>query len=332
MPNHPPTDGPADGSWRHQLGSPSFPAEPDRYHLYVGLFCPFAHRVIVTRELKGLQKFLPMSIVKAYPKEDGGWRFPENDTEYPGSTIDHLFHSKFLHEVYFKCDSEYKGKYSVPVLWDKKTNQIVNNESEDIMRMLNTAFNDYLPKDGPQRDLNFYPSELKSKIDEINSWMMPGLNTGVYKAGFAATQEDYDKNCCVVFDALDRLESMLSSNSRLFIASLTQPTEIDIKLYTTLVRFDTIYQQHFKLMILSIRHGYPNLNRWLKHFYWKLPGVRETTNFKHIKENYSKSHVDINPKGITPLGPDPEVEPWTEEDEEWKRRVEDKILPKTKDS
>ena len=263
-----------------------------------------------------------MSIVKAYPKEDGGWRFPTTDDEYPGSTIDHLFHSKFLHEVYLKSNSEYKGKYSVPVLWDKKTNQIVNNESEDIMRMLNTAFSDHLPKHDPRRKLNFYPPELKHQIDEINSWMSPDLNTGVYKAGFAPTQEAYDSAAVVVFETLDRLEKILKEQNSIFIIpGIPHPTEVDIKLYTTLVRFDTIYQQHFKLMLKSIRHNYPSLNRWLKNFYWNVPGVKATTNFKHIKENYSKSHLDINPKSITPLGPEPEVEPWTEEDERWKRGV-----------
>ncbi|KAK4690157.1 glutathionyl-hydroquinone reductase, partial [Lecanoromycetidae sp. Uapishka_2] len=315
--NHPPTD----GSWRHQLGSPEFPAEPDRYHLYVGLFCPFAHRAIITRELKGLQRFLSMDVVKAYPKDDGGWRFPATNDEYPGATVDSLFGSKFLHEIYFKSDKAYKGKYSVPVLWDKKTNQIVNNESEDIMRMLNTAFNDLLAKDDPKRQLNYYPPELKDEIDQINSWMMPNLNAGVYKAGFASNQEDYEKNAKIVFDTLNRLEAMVKESNTLFLLGNTHPTEIDIKLYTTLVRFDTIYQQHFKLMLRSIRHGYPHLNRWLKHFYWKVDGVKETTNFKHIKENYSKSHGDINPKAITPLGPEPEVEHWTDEDERWRKSV-----------
>ena len=288
----------------------------------VGLFCPFAHRVIITRELKGLQPFLPMSIVKPYPKEDGGWRFPTMDDEYPGSTIDHLFHFQFLHEVYFKSNSQYKGKYSVPVLWDKKTNQIVNNESEDIMRMLNTVYSDHLPKDDPRQKLNFYPPELKHQIDGINSWMSPGLNTGVYKAGFAPTQEAYDSAAVVVFETLDRLEKILKEQNSIFIIPGTlHPTEVDIKLYTTLVRFDIIYQQHFKLMLKSIRHNYPSLNRWLKNFYWNVPGVEATTNFNHIKENYSKSHLDINPKSITPLGPEPEVEPWTDEDERWKRGV-----------
>ncbi|KAI4129595.1 MAG: hypothetical protein LQ338_002169 [Usnochroma carphineum] len=316
MPNHPPTE---DGSWRHQLRSSKFPVEADRYHVYVGLFCPFAQRVLVTRELKGLAQYLPLSIVKPYPKEGGGWRFPSTEDEYPGSTVDHLFHSKFLHEVYLKSDPGYKGKYSVPVLWDKKTNQIVNNESEDIMRMLNTAFNDLLPPNATaQRELNFYPEELRPQIDDINSWMMPDLNAGVYKAGFANDQQTYETNCRIVFDSLDRFEAHLSENPHnIFI--LGPMTEIDIKLYTTLVRFDTIYQQHFKLMIGSIRHNYPHLHRWLKHLYWKVPGVRETTDFKHIKENYSKSHADINPKAITPLGPDPDVEAWTEEDEVWRK-------------
>ena len=317
MPNHPPTD----GSWRHTIPSSTFPASPGRYHLYVGLFCPFAHRVLVTRALKGLQSVLPVSIVKAYPKGDEGWRFPTNDQEYPGSTVDHLFHSKFLSEVYFRSDTNYEGKYSVPVLWDKETNQIVNNESEDIMRMLNHAFDDFLPKDDPKRKLDFYPDERRDEINEVNGWMMPNLNSGVYKAGFASTQEDYEKNCRLVFKTLDRLENMLAQDERLYVLGTREPTEIDIKLYTTAVRFDTIYQQHFKLMIRSIRHGYPRLNRWLKNFYWNVPGIKDTTNFKHIKENYSKSHIDINPKSITPLGPKPEVEPWTDDDERWKARV-----------
>ncbi|KAI4252306.1 MAG: hypothetical protein L6R42_008014, partial [Xanthoria sp. 1 TBL-2021] len=232
MPDHPPTK---DGSWRHQLGSPDFPPEPDRYHLYVGLFCPFAHRVLLTRELKGLQQFLPMSIVKPYPKEGGGWRFPSTDEEYPGSTVDHLFHSRFLHDLYFRSDSKYEGKYSVPLLWDKKTNQIVNNESEDIMRMLNTVFNDFLPaNETARRELDFYPLDLRPQINEISSWMMPNLNSGVYRAGFATTQESYEENCRIVFSTLDRLESHLSNQPRNIYVLGSHITEIDLKLYTTL--------------------------------------------------------------------------------------------------
>lgn len=185
--------------------------------------------------------------------------------------------------------------------------------------MLNTAFNEYLPQGPPQQILNTYPQEMKEEMDEINSWMMPNLNSGVYKAGFSSTQEGYAENCRIVFETLDRLEQRLALSKTIFILGNVQPTEVDIKLYTTLIRFDTIYRQHIKLMIRSIRHGYPLLNRWLKNLYWNIPGFQETTNFMHIKENYSKSHVDINPKSITPSGPEPEIESWTADDEEWKR-------------
>lgn len=260
-----------------------------------------------------------MDIVKPYPKDGGGWRFPSHPSEYPDSTPDSLFGSKFLHEVYFRCDEGYEGKYSVPVLWDKITGRIVNNESEDIMRMLNTGFNAYLPEGSGEREMDFYPEDLQEKVNRVNSWMMPNLNFGVYKAGFALDQESYDEACRVVFETLDRLEGMLASHDQLFVLATKAPTEIDLKLYTTLIRFDAIYQQHFKLMIRSIRHGYPCLHRWLKHMYWKIEGVKETTNFKHIKENYSKSHASINPKAITPLGPEPDMEAWTKEDEAWRR-------------
>lgn len=155
--------------------------------------------------------------------------------------------------------------------------------------------------------------------------MMPDLNSGVYKAGFADTQEDYEKNCIIVFKTLDRLENMLAEHKEPYALPGPNMTEIDIKLYTTLVRFDAVYQQHFKLMLRSIRHGYPRLNRWLKNMYWNVPGVKETTDFKHIKENYTKSHKGINPLGITPLGPEPDVEHWTDEDEKWKTATEEKL-------
>ena len=319
MPNHPPTD----GSWRHQLGSDRFPVAPNRYHLYIGLFCPFAHRALIARELKGLQQFLPISVVAPYPKEPNGWRFPSSDHEYLGATVDHLYGSKFLREIYFKSDANYTGKYSVPVLWDKETQQIVNNESEDIMRMLCTCFNPLVPSDGKQaverKQSNFYPEHLRLQIDNIGSWMGPGLNSGVYRAGFAETQDEYEKGCRMVFSTLDRLESMLVDSNTILMLDNKILTTVDIKLYTTLIRFDAIYQQHFKLMIRSVRHGYPCLHRWMKNLYWNVPGIKETTNFRHIKENYTKSHAGINPKAITPLGPDPEVEKWTEEDERWKR-------------
>ncbi|MCJ1475437.1 hypothetical protein MMC13_004099 [Lambiella insularis] len=312
---------PQSGSWRHVLGSTDFPAEPDRYHLYTGLFCPFASRVLITRQLKNLQDFLPISIVRPYPKEGGGWRFPQTDAEYPGSTVDHLFHSGFLHDVYFKSPPHYRayeGKYSVPVLWDKQTNQIVNNESIDLMRCLNHAFDDLLPEDSKYRALDFYPEALRPEIDAVNAWLRPELCEGVYKAGFAPDQESYSKACKVVFAALDRLEALLEAHGGPYILD-ARMTELDIQAYTTLIRFDTIYVQHFKLNCATIRHNYPSIHRYLKNLYWNEEGFRETTDFTHIKENYSKSHPDINPKAITPLGPLPDIEAWSEEDEAWRR-------------
>jgi len=308
-----------DGTWRGVIGSPEFPVEKDRYHLYASLFCPFAGRVLITREMKGLHEYLPVDFVLPYPKP---WLFPATNDEYPGSTVDRLFHSKAMADIYHKVNPEQKERFSVPLLWDKKKNTIVNNQSEDIMRMLNTAFNDYLPENSPARSLNFYPQDLREKIDEINSWLVPDFNLGVYKAGFAADQAAYEPACIKVFETLDKISYILSN--KLYLLG-DKMTEVDLKLYCTLIRFDTIYVQHFKLNIGTIRHDYPVINRYLKHLYWKVPGFKEVTNFKHIKENYSKSHTDINPKRITPLGPRPDIEPWTQADEEWLQSLVNKV-------
>lgn len=310
------------GNWEGLLGSEKFPVEKDRYHLYVAYFCPFAHRVLLTRQLKQLQESLPVDIVKPYPKAGGGWRFPKADGEYPGSTTDSLFHSAFLHEVYRRDSPEYDGPFSVPMLWDKRTGRIVNNESADIMRQLNTAFNDHLPLDSPQRKFNFYPEDLRPQIDEANSWIVPNLNQGVYKTGFANDQETYDENVEIVFETLQRVSDVIASHPRTPFFLGKRLTELDIKLYATLIRFDTIYVQHFKCNLGTIRHDFPVINRYLKFLYWKVKGFKETTNFKHIKENYSKSHADINPKAITPRGPRPDIEAWTEEDEIWQSSLE----------
>ena len=185
------------------------------------------------------------------------------------------------------------------------------------MRMLNTAFNEFLLEGSPERRLNFYPSNLRSNINETNPWLSSNFNLGVYKAGFANTQEDYEENARVVFKTLDRLEGLISLHKGPYFLPGKDLTELDLKLHVTLVRFDATYVQHFKLNIGTIRHNYPGLHRFLKNMYWNVKGVKETTNFKHIKENYSKSHTDVNPKIITSLGPCPDIEPWTTEDEEW---------------
>ena len=303
-------------SWHGKIGSSGpFLPEGDRYHLYIGLFCPFAHRANIIRHLKGLQDLLPLSIVKAYPKGDNdgwpGWQFPASDDEYPGSTVDRLFGSKYLHEVYFKADPQFKGRYSVPLLWDEKTDTIVNNESAELLRDLQTSFNDVLPAD--KAHLTLYPEHLRETIDEVGKWMQRDLNTGVYKAGFADTQEGYDKNILPPFAALNRLEKMVRENGGPYILG-KDLTELDVRAYATIIRFDPVYVQHFKCNLGMIRKEYPQLNNWLKRLYWSVPGFRETTNFTHIKENYTKSHWDVNPKAITPRGPWPDIEEGWEED------------------
>ncbi|KAI8937939.1 hypothetical protein NX059_005622 [Plenodomus lindquistii] len=286
-----------------------FPPEKDRYHLYIGLFCPFAHRVNLIRHINKLQNILPISIVRPYPKGELGWRF---DATYPGSTLDHLFNSRFMHQVYFRDDPAYTGKYSVPLLWDKKANRIVNNESLEMLRWLPHAFDSLTGEDKGNEGMDFYSQERRSTIDEVTPWLTSLICSGVYKAGFVSTQEDYEKNIIPLFAALNILEALIYSNGGPYILGKTM-TELDLLAYPTIVRFDTVYVQHFKTNLGMIRHDYPILNNWLKGLYWNMEGFKESTEFVHIKENYTKSHKDINPYSITPLGPYPDVEEGYEE-------------------
>jgi glutathionyl-hydroquinone reductase len=262
-----------------------------------------------------LQDIIPITVVKPYPKGDDkgwpGWKFPESETEYPGATPDPLFGAKYLHELYFKADPAYKGRYTVPVLWDTYTNTIVNNESAELLRDLQTGFNDLLPEADAR--VTLYPAHLRDEIDEMAEWMQRDLNTGVYKAGFARTQEEYDRAVPAVFAALNRLEKTIYSKGGPYVLG-QELTEVDVRAYATVVRFDAVYVQHFKCNLGTIRHDYPQINNWMKNLYWNVKGFRETTDFRHIKENYTKSHEDINPLGITPLGPWPEVEEGYERD------------------
>jgi putative glutathione S-transferase len=249
--------------------------------------------VNLIRHLKGLTEIIDLSIVKPYPKGDDkgwpGWKFPTTDDPYEGSTEDHLFGSKYLHEVYFKERKDYGGRYSVPVLWDKRSNQLVNNESLELLRNLNTGFNSILPDEYEKRD--YYPEHLRKEIDEVGKWMQSDLNTGVYKAGFAPDQVTYDKNVIPVFKALNRLEELLAENGGPYVLG-KELTELDLRLYPTLIRFDTVYVQHFKCNLGTIRHDYPLLNEWMKNLYWNIPGFKESTNFCHIKENVSNAHTE----------------------------------------
>ncbi|CBY02393.1 hypothetical protein IAQ61_006981 [Plenodomus lingam] len=287
-----------------------FPPEKDRYHLYIGLFCPFAHRVNLVRHISHLQDILPISIVRAYPKDEAGWRFDET---YPGSTPDHLFNSRFLHQLYFRDDPAYTGKYSVPVLWDKKAGRMVNNESLETMKWLPRAFSSLAQEIPTIRTLDLYPSALRGKIDQITPWLTSLICSGVYKAGFVTEQSAYDANVVPIFAALNKLEAIVHAHGGPFILG-SQMTELDILAYPTIVRFDTIYVQHFKTNLGMIRHDYPVLHNWLKGLYWNTEGFKESTDFVHIKENYTKSHKDHNPHGITPMGPYPDVEEGYEED------------------
>lgn len=291
-PSKPVHAGPSD-SW-HGVVAPGTRFAPEaggRYHLYIGLFCPFAHRANIVRVLKGLEEIIPLSIVKAYPKGEDkgwpGWKFPSSDDPYEGATPDNLFGSKYLHEVYFRADPDYKGRYSVPVLYDTKEDTIVNNMSLELLRWLQTAFDGMLPEGNPERQLNLYPSHLRAKIDEISPWLQRDFNTGVYNAGFATDQATYEKNVPPVFAALNQLELLIHKSGGPYILG-TELTELDVLAYATAIRFDVVYVQHFKVNLGTIRGSYPVVYEWLKNLYWNVKGFRETTNFKHIKENVSR--------------------------------------------
>lgn len=236
---------------------------------------------------------------------EGGWRFTTPD-KVPGATPDHLYGSKQLREIYFKANPEYEGRFTVPVLWDKKTETIVNNESSEIIRILYTEFDQFV--DAKHKGVTYYAKDQAAKIDELNTWIYDEINNGVYKSGFATTQEAYDQNVQILFKALDRVEKILKESNGPYLLG-QEFTEADLRLYPTLIRFDPVYVQHFKCNIGMIRYNYPAINKWMQHLYWDIPGFKETTNFDHIKFHYTKSHPQINPFGITPAGPVPDILP-----------------------
>lgn len=266
----------------------TLPAEKNRYHLYVSLACPWASRVMIVRALKGLEEILPVSIVSPYML-DQGWSFDN----YPGVIADPVIKAKYLQQIYTLSTPTYSGRVTVPVLLDKKTNKIVNNESSDIIRMLNTGFDNLGAKNG-----HFYPQELQAEIDQWNDIIYDHINNGVYKAGFATEQAVYEEEVQAVFETLDQLENHLSQSEYLVDHQLT---EADIRLFVTLVRFDSVYFGHFKCNLRPLT-SYPNLWNYTKRIY-HLPGIKETINFDHIKTHYYGSHPTINPNGIIPSGP-----------------------------
>ncbi len=273
-------------------GKAGFTAEPGRYHLYVSHACPWAHRTMIFRALKGLQEVISVSVVHPL-MPDESWVFGE----YPGATEDHINQAHYLYENYLKVDLNFNGLVTVPLLWDKKQQTIVNNESSEIIRMLNSAFDAFAGTD--VADTDYYPEALRKEIDEINEPIYNNINNGVYRAGFAKTQEAYNKAYDRLFSTMDELEDRLSKQRYLVGGQIT---EADWRLFTTLVRFDAVYYNHFKTNKKRLIE-YPNLWAYTRELY-QVPGVAETVNMDHIKYHYFASHRSINPTGIVPKGPE----------------------------
>lgn len=271
-------------------GEGGFKAESGRYHLYVCMACPWAHRTLIFRQLKGLEGHISVSMVHPDMLENG-WEFRPGD----GQHQDHLYSLQFMHQLYTKAAPEYSGRVTVPVLWDKQEETIVSNESADIIRMLNSAFGDL---EGVGATRNFYPHELRPEIDSVNERVYHTVNNGVYKAGFATVQDKYEAAYAELFDSLDWLEERLSSR-RYLVGG--QPTEADWRLFTTLIRFDAVYFSHFKCNRQRIA-DYPALSTYLRDLY-QVPGVAKTVDIDQIKRHYYLSQRTVNPTQIVPVGP-----------------------------
>lgn len=269
-------------------GYAGFAAEAGRYHLYVSLACPWAHRTLILRVLKDLQALIPVSVV-SWLMAENGWTFDQS----LGSTGDALDGFDYLHQRYTADNPRYTGRVTVPLLWDRKQRRIVNNESSELIRMFNSAF-DHLT--GSR--LDFYPEALRGEIDALNARIYPAVNNGVYRAGFATTQPAYEEAYDRLFDELDWLERRLASQRYLAGEYLT---EADWRLFTSLIRFDSVYHGHFKCNRQRLE-DFPNLSHWLRELY-QWPGVADTVDFSHIKGHYYASHRQINPSGIVPKGP-----------------------------
>lgn len=278
-------------TFRNQItadGSSGFKAEPGRYHLYISWACPWACRTAILRQLKGLEDVIGLSVV-APEIDQNSWEF----SDQPGCIPDTVNHTRYLWELYLKADPNYSGRVTVPVLWDKQTGTIVNNESREIIRMFDTQFDTFA-----KPDANFYPEDLHKVIDQTIDAIYQPVNNGVYRAGFATTQSAYDQAVTELFEALDHWEKVLAQQRYLCGDRIT---EADWCMFTTLFRFDAVYYVHFKCNLCRIV-DYPNLWNYLKELY-QVPGVKETCNLDHIKRHYYKSHPKVNPTRIVPKGP-----------------------------
>jgi putative glutathione S-transferase len=270
-------------------GSSGFPAEAGRYHLYVSLACPWAHRTIIVRRLLGLEDTISMSVVDPI-RDDNGWRFTEGD----GHGADSVCNFQFLSEAYLLTDPSFVGRYTVPCIWDRVTQKLVTNNYPDITIDFETQFTAFQKPDAP----NLYPPALREQIDEVNALVYRDINNGVYKAGFATSQTAYERAVVRLFDRLVWIEDRLA-NQRYLVGD--RLTEADIRLFTTLVRFDAVYYGHFKCNLRRLV-DYPNLWAYARDLY-QTPGFGDTVNFDHIKRHYYMTHDEINPTRIVPIGP-----------------------------
>ena len=284
----------ADGS-PGPSGSGDYKAQSGRYHLYVSYACPWAHRTLIFRQLKGLTEHISVSVVHPLMLQ-GGWRFASNANDYPDATPDHINGVEFLSQNYLKANANFRGSITVPVLWDKQQQTIVNNESSEIIRMFNSAFNHLLEPDYAAVD--YYPIPLQQAIDAINQPIYEKVNNGVYRCGFAKSSIAYERAFDDLFTMLNELEKRLSKQRYLVGEQLT---EADWRLFTTLVRFDAVYYNHFKTNLKRLI-DYPNLWAYTRELY-QTPGIAATVNMQHIKYHYFASHKSINPTGIVPKGP-----------------------------
>ncbi|MGB0911083.1 MAG: glutathione S-transferase family protein [Nitrospirales bacterium] len=279
-------------NWVTEDGSSDYPAESDRYHLYVSLACPWAHRTIIVRKLKGLENIIGMTVVDPI-RDDQGWVFKVG----PGHSLDPINGFQFLSEAYKTTDPSYESRVTVPVLWDAQARKIVSNSEDDILRMFNQAFNRLT-----NNQIDLYPEALRADIDQLNAVIYENVNDGVYKAGFATTQQAYENAVRNVFNTLDQLETRLTSQRYLFGSQIV---ETDWRLFVTLIRFDAVYHGHFKCNVRRII-DYPNLFGYLKDLYQQ-QSIAETVDFDHIKRHYYITHDDINPNRIVPIGPDQDL-------------------------
>jgi putative glutathione S-transferase len=276
-----------DDEFRDIVGQdPLYPAEPGRYHLYVSLACPWAHRTLIVRHLLGLENAISVGIVDPV-RDDRGWRFTTGE----GHSLDQVEGFHFLSEAYRLTRSGFHGRVTVPVLWDKQTRRIVNNSEDDICRMFQEAFS-------PATGIDLFPNDLAAEQSELSQWVYERINNGVYRAGFASKQRAYDHGVKIVFAALDEVEERLGKSRYLFGHRIV---ETDWRLFCTLVRFDPAYHGHFKCNLKMLK-DYPNLSGYLRDLYQQ-PGIADTVSIRHIKKHYYLTHPELDPSGIVPMGP-----------------------------